>query len=291
MDVVLTIAGIAVIALGLWDMFHSLLHPEGQGTLSHLMLAGVWKASSMMRHRLGSAAGPGGMVTVILMWVLLQSVGWVLVYLPRIPEGFSYPGVDPANYSGVAEALYMSFTSLSTVGFGDMVAIDPWTRIASPLQALTGFALLTAALTWFTQVYPPLARRRALALELSNLRRAGYVDKLGTLDPTVASGLLDGVARQAELASIDFIQHSESYFFVEVHPDLSLARQLPHALEFRDAARRVQSPEVQLATQRLSLSLDRLGSVLNRFVFASGRDLEAIFSAYAADHEKSHSSS
>ncbi|MFC7401356.1 potassium channel family protein [Citricoccus sp. GCM10030269] len=290
MDVALTLAGIVVIVLGLRDMFHSLLHPEGQGTLSHLVLAGIWRVSRLLRHRFGSASGPGGMVAAILMWVLLQSVGWALIYLPRIPEGFSYSGVDPAQYPDFAQALYMSFTALSTVGFGDVVAIDPWIRLASPLQALTGFALLTAALTWFTQVYPPLARRRAFALEMRNLHRAGYVERLGELETTTASGLLDGLARHAELASIDLIQHSESYYFVEIHDDLSLARQLPRALEFRDAGHQSQSPDVQLAAERLSFSLDRLGSALDKFLVEAGDDLESTFSAYAADHERSHAS-
>ena len=66
----------------------------------------------------------------------LQAVGWALVYLPHLPQGFSYSGVDPANHPNLAEAIYVSLTTLSTVGFGDVVATSPWIRVAAPLQAL-----------------------------------------------------------------------------------------------------------------------------------------------------------
>lgn len=259
MDVVLTIAGVVVIILGLRDMFHSLLHPEGHGSLSRLVLSGVWRISRMTGHRLGSATGPGGMVAVILMWVFLQSIGWALVYLPHVAAGFSYSGVDPARYPDFAEALYLSFTTLSTVGFGDVVAIDPWIRLAAPLQALTGFALLTAALTWFTQVYPPLSRRLALAMELHHLGDAHYADAVGELNPVVVAGLMDRVSERVEQAGIDLLQHTESYFFVEKDPDLALPQQLPRALELRDAARRSPAPELRTGAHRLSGALDRLG--------------------------------
>lgn len=286
MDVVLTVAGMLVIILGLRDMFHSLLHPEGQGSLSRLVLSGVWRISRVTGHRMGSATGPGGMVAVILMWVLLQAAGWALVYLPHIPAGFSYSGVEPARYPDLAEALYLSLTTLSTVGFGDVVAIDPWIRLASPLQALTGFALLTAALTWFTQVYPPLSRRRALAMALNNLGDARYADSVGEMDSAAMAGLVDTVSGQLEQAVIDLIQHTESYFFVEQDPDLALPRQLPRALELRDATLRSPAPELRAGGHRLSTALERLAGVLSAD-FVSGDDLEGVFAAYAADHRRS----
>ena len=42
MDIVLSVAGVLVILLGLRDMFHSLLHPKGQGGLSRGVLTGLW---------------------------------------------------------------------------------------------------------------------------------------------------------------------------------------------------------------------------------------------------------
>ena len=136
-------AALAVVLLGLFDMYHSLMHPSGKGPLSARVLAAVWRLSRATGHRLGSAVGPAGMIAVVVLWVLLQGVGWALVYLPHVPGGFVYSsGVDPAEYPDAAEALYVSLVTLATLGFGDVVATDPWIRLASPLEALTGFALL-----------------------------------------------------------------------------------------------------------------------------------------------------
>ncbi|WP_298887636.1 hypothetical protein [uncultured Serinicoccus sp.] len=76
MGVVMTLAGIVVIGVGLHDMFHTLLHPTGQGRLSRMVLTGMWKVSKATGHRLGSTVGPLAMVAVILVWVLLQLLGW-----------------------------------------------------------------------------------------------------------------------------------------------------------------------------------------------------------------------
>lgn len=284
MQIVLTLLGVAVVVLGLRDMYHSLLHPSGNGSLSHTVMTGVWKLSRATGHRFGSAVGPAAMGSAVLLWVALQALGWALVYLPHVPGGFTYsPGVDPARYGDFAEALYVSLVTLATLGFGDVVATDAWVRLAAPLEALTGFALLTAALTWFTQIYPPLSRRRSLALELKGLADTGWADRLPRLDPVAAAGVLHPLATQIGRARIDFTQHSETYFFQEQDPDLSLAAQLPAALALREAAADSPAPEVAAAAEVLDRSLDQLGAKLGEFV-GGGEDPEAVFAAYARDH-------
>lgn len=285
MDVLLTILGTAVIVLGLMDLFHTLLHPTGQGRLSQALLSAVWRASKATGHRLGSIAGPAAMVAVILMWVALQAVGWALVYLPHVPGGFMYSsGVDPADYPDAAEALYISLTTLSTLGYGDMVATAPWIRLASPLEALTGFALLTAALTWFTQIYPPLSRRRSLALELKGLADVGYGDAIREAEPAIATRVLDTLAAEVGKVRIDFAQHSEGFYFQEQHPDLSLARQLPYGLQLIDEARGHHDAAVRSSAQRLSVALEQLAAELERGFVAAGEGPGAVFAAYARDH-------
>lgn len=285
MDVVLTLLGIALIVFGLYDMYHGLLHPTGKGRLSHLVLTGVWKLSKATGHRAGSAVGPAAMVAVVAVWVALQVVGWALFYYPHVPEGFTYsPGVDGADYHRFAESLYISLVTLATLGYGDAVPIQPWVRLASPLEALMGFALLTAALTWFTQVYPPLSRRRALALELKGLADTGCADDFGGLDPATAARVLDGLAAEVDKARIDFTQYNESYYFQEEDPDLSLARQLPYALRLRDEGAQAPSQAVQRSAGQLSLALEQLAKKLEEDFVPTGGTVEEVFVAYAADH-------
>ncbi|SDI93781.1 Ion channel [Arthrobacter subterraneus] len=285
MGVVLTVVGIAIILFGLMDMFHTLLHPSGQGRLSGLVLSGVWRFSKMIGHRLGSVVGPGAMVAVILLWVMLQGVGWALIYYPHIPGGFMYsPGVDPADYPDFHEALYVSFVTLSTLGFGDVVATDTWIRIASPLEALTGFALLTAALTWFIQIYPPLSRRRALALKLKGLADTGFAEAISEMDAASVSRVLDTLTAEVVKVRLDFTHHVEGFYFQEQSPDLALSRQLPYALRLRDAALDRREAVVRLSAQQLSLALDQLGDELRESFLHTGGNLEEIIAAYATEH-------
>ncbi|MGQ1797063.1 potassium channel family protein [Kocuria oceani] len=266
-------------------MFHTLLHPSGQGLLSRWVLSAVWKVSKAAGHQAGSAVGPAAMVTVIVCWVMLQGVGWALIYVPHVPDGFVYSsGVNPMTYPDFAEALYVSFVTLATLGFGDVVPTDPWIRMAAPFEALTGFALLTAALTWFTQVYPPLSRRRALALHLKRLADSGYAETMHGLEASSASRVLEALAAEVAAVRVDFTQHTEGFYFQEQDPDLSLGRQLPHALRLRDAARDSTDLTVQLGAQQLSLALEQLAAKLKNSFVHTGEDPGEVFAAYAAEH-------
>ncbi len=285
MDAALTAVGIVVLVVGLRDMFHTLLHPTGQGRVSGWVLAGMWAASRASGHRLGSAIGPAAMVAVILLWVALQVLGWALIYLPHVPDGFVYSsGVDPGDYFAVLEAVYLSTVTLTTLGYGDVVATDPWIRVVSPLEALTGFALLTAGLTWFSQIYPPLSRRRALALELKGLADTSYADNLRQTEPTVLTRVLDALVVDVGKVRIDFAQHSEGFYFQERDPDLSLARQVSYLLRLRDEAVEVPDAAVRRSGQRLAVAIEQLSGVLDANFVGTGQGPAQVFAAYATEH-------
>jgi hypothetical protein len=284
MGIFLTLVGIAVIAVGLLDMFHTLFHPSGKGQLSSLVLSGAWRVSKATGHRLGLAVGPAAMVAVILLWVALEGVGWALIYFPHVPGGFLYSsGINPATYPKVAEALYVSFVTLATLGFGDVVPTDLWIRLASPAEALIGFALVTAALTWFTQLYPPLSRRRTLALQLKWLAETGYAEAIRAVDGVTASRVLDTLAAEIGKVRVDFAQHTETYYFQEPDPDLSLAWQLPYALQLRDTAQDSRDAAVRLSADQLSLALEQLAATLKDNFLSTGQHSAEVFAAYAAD--------
>jgi hypothetical protein len=281
----LTLVGVLVILVGLRDIFHTLLRPTGQGHLSSLTLTGVWKLSKATGHRLGSVVGPAAMVAVTLMWVALQTLGWALIYVPHIPDGFYYaPGVDPADYPDVLEAIYLSSVTLTTLGYGDMVPTEPGIRAASPLQSLTGFALLTAALSWFTQVPAPLLRRRALASELNGLANNRWEENLDDMAPAVVTRVVDGLAADVLKVRIDFAHHSEGYYFRESNPDLSLARQLPYVAKLRDGALTASDVAVRKSADRLSLALAQLCAELDDNFLHTGGGIAETLTAYASEH-------
>ncbi len=285
MSTFLTVMGAVLILLGLWDMFRSLLYPRGRGALGHGVLKGVWALSRSSGHRFGSAAGPAGMVVVTIIWVILQVAGWALIYLPQVPSGFTYGlGIDPSRYPDVLQALYISAVTLATLGFGDVVPTQSAIRLLAPVQALTGFALLTGALSWFTQAFPPLSRRRSLAMDIGGLRAAGYREASPKLDTQTVSRDLTTLSSEVSKSVVDLVQHSESYFFREVNPQTSLAFQLPYLVEVCDVAKASMDVDVRIAAARLDSALDALGEELGQQFLSIEGSRDAIFRAYATDH-------
>jgi voltage-gated potassium channel Kch len=286
MGVLVSLAGLAVVLAALDDMFRALLYPRGSGMISRAVMRGIWTVSRASGHRFGSAVGPLGMVAVVVLWAVLLGAGWALIYAPHVPQGFSYSsGIAPEQGGRSVESVYIAYMTLSTLGLGDVVPAAPWLRLVTTLEALTGFALITTAMTWFLQIYPPLSRRRSLGLRLATLGDAELAEAVETLDASYVATVLDALTAQLTNVQVDLEQHSESYFFHEDSPRRSLARQLPIALALRDAATASPAPELRLSGRALAAALDQLAAALRRLV-RQGEGTDEVFRAYAAAHER-----
>jgi hypothetical protein len=286
-DVLWTVAGIALILIGLDEVFHTVLHPTGRGRLSHLAARSTWALSSRFGRRGRTVAGPVAAVAVVAVWAMLQVVGWALVYLPFVPDGFAYnPGIVPGAYPLIIEALYYSTVSMSTLGLGDVYPIDPWLRVFAPLQGLIGFALLTAAVAWFLQLYPDLGRRRTLALRIALIERANTADHLLDMESASSSGVLDSLTAGLAQSRVDVWQNSESYYFTEADRFASLAAQVPYALHLAKLARSSSDRTVRNSGQMLEEAIDDYANVLrDRFMRGVG-DTEAVLREYARQHRQ-----
>jgi Ion channel len=250
------IAGLLLVCVGLDDVFHTLLHPTGRGRVTQWVVRAVWWFFHVLPARCRSTAGPVSCLAVIGVWTILQIFGWALVYYPWLPEGFLYSsGIDVTEHDGFAEALYVSLTTLSTVGFGDVVPLMWPLRIVGPLEALTGFALLTASISWFLQLYPALATRRALALRLSMLRRSGFHEAL-TNDAAAGSATLQDLIGDLTRVRVQLVQNSESYYFQEKDASASLPAAIPYAVLLSDVALWSNSPALRASGAALGEVID-----------------------------------
>jgi hypothetical protein len=286
LTLLVSVLGGVLVALILRDVFHTLFHPAGQGGLSRLVLAGVWRCSRWVggRQRLGELAGPLGMVAVIGTWGSGVVLGGALVYWPHI-DRFSYAtGLDPVARADFLDALYLSLTTTSTLGFGDVVPTEGWLRVATPVQALLGFSLLTAAVTWVLQVYPALNRRRWLATRLTTLNEAGFREALERADSAVPAMLLSDIAAQVAQMRVDLTQYAETYYFRSQDARSSLPATLPYALDLVGAGRRGARADVRLAATHLACALDDLTDHLRREFLRTDGDAEEVLAAYAREH-------
>ncbi|OAH10374.1 potassium channel family protein [Streptomyces jeddahensis] len=281
----ITLVGAVVVMTILRDVFHTLWHPTRHGGLSRIIMTALWRLSSRFsaRRRGAGLAGPLGMVTVVATWAMCVALGWALIYWPHMPNAFSFSAaLEPGEHSGPVDALYISLVTLATLGLGDIAPVAGWLRIVAPLEALVGFALLTATVSWVLGIYPALARRRALALRISHLRRTGSAER--HLDSPAGATALDGLAGDVARICVDLSQYAESYYFHDGPGDTSLALRVGYAAELAEAAGRAQRPDVRASAAVLTAALEDLAAILDRWFLHTEGSMHQTFQAYARDH-------
>jgi hypothetical protein len=288
-DALWTVLGVGLILLMLADVFHTLLYPHGSGPVGRTIMRGFWLLSRRARGRASTIAAPLAMAAVIGAWASLAALGWALLYLPHLPDGFVYEDRVPQR-GDFAEALYISLVTLSTVGFGEIVAAHPLLRLVAAFQAVTGFGLLTATVSWILQTYPALNRRRALAHHLNLLREAAGLEGVSSLDPRHAAGLLESLARNVASVSIDLLSFHETYYFREVEQRGSLPATVAYAHQLASDAQRGDNPELRFAGRMLQAALDDLADVLRGKFGHPGTTSSAVFDSYALHHKHRPSS-
>jgi hypothetical protein len=280
-----SLVGAGLVMVTLRDLFHTIWHPTRHGGLSRLVMTALWRLARRFRarRRVVGLVGPLAMVTVVGMWAITVVLGWAVVYWPHMPGAFTFAaGSEAAQEPALLDSVYLSLVTVATLGLGDIAPGESWLRLVSPLEALVGFALLTATVSWVLEIYPALARRRVLAIQLALLRDADPTVR--QLDSTAGALLLDGLASDVVRVRIDFTQYAEAYYFHDGEDHSSLAAMVGHASVLARRGRSARLPEVRLSGDLLAGALSDLAAVLDeRFLHTSGTPAE-VFAAYAADH-------
>lgn len=281
-DWIITGAGAALAVLVLRDMFHMLWRPSGQGRFAAAVMYGVWWTG---RRRKSTLGGPFSLATVVVLWAALLAIGFTLIYWPHMPEGFVHSsGLDVPDRSDLLDAGYFSMVTLATLGYGDVVPADGWLRVVGPIEAFSGFALWTAAVSWVMQIYPVLSRRRALALRFSLLDRTGSIASFGGDDSAASVSVLHALAADVALVRADVEQYSETAYFRDATESLSLAVQFPHGLDVARVAQQSRRTDVRSAGEVLEAGIDELArSLAGQFDGGDG-DTEAAIRDFAVAH-------
>ncbi|BBZ17884.1 potassium channel family protein [Mycolicibacterium gadium] len=285
-DWVIAVVGSLLVAVVVRDVFHTLFHPIGHGSIAPQVMRFVWRLLRLFPsdRRIASLTGPLGIALVVLTWGAIAIVGWAMLYFALMPEGFAYSSeLNPVERNTVFDSLYVSLVTIGTLGFGDIVPTSPWLRVIVPLEALFGFMLLTAAVSWVLQIYPALHRRRVLALQLSTLRQGRRANPDLGVD-SVPTDVLAGLANSVVEARNDFTQYGATYYFRDLEADASLAFSLEYATDLAREATASEQPQTRLAGAMLSAAVDSLVGLLDEEFLQLGGDTDAVIKAYAQDH-------
>jgi hypothetical protein len=289
-----TLLGAALILAVVRDAFEALFHPEGRMALSRGAMRAIWALfrplSRRHRERL-VLAGPLTLLAILAGWAVMLACGWALVLWPHFPDGFRFATElgPPEDQSSFVDALYLSLVTLGTIGFGDIAPADAGLRLLLPVEALIGFGLLTAGVSWLLSVYPALSRRRSLAYEITLLR--------DTLSGEPQRAVLDGQARAAErlfaellsrlvAAERDLVAIPLTYYFTERDERFSLPAALPWLLDLTDRALASDVPEpTRLRASLLRAAIDDFAhTTAERFHGGGARTTRDMLAGYADDH-------
>lgn len=262
MDVVWTLLGIALIVVALRDIFEVLFHPLGRGLIAGRVVLAVSAATKRLgRHRAASLlAGSFSYVAVIATWTALLALGWALVFLPQLPDGFIFdPALDPAEHAGFAEALYISLVNLTSLGYGDIAPATPLLRILGPVETVFGLGLVTASISWLIAIYNAISRRDSLAHEVHLAREAErrLGEKLADADPALLETMLASYAQQLIRSRRDLIHFPITEYFRTEDDDRELVSLLPFLRSLVEEASAPGRPqELRVRAEVLGMAID-----------------------------------
>ncbi len=292
MTLLLSLLGAGLILFALRDIFDTLFHPSGKGMLSRALPRPLWRGV----RRFGAhypvvreVCGPVTLLAVIASWTTLLAVGWALIFWPHLPSEFVFdPELGPSVHGGFVDALYLSMVTLTTLGFGDIAPTSGWLRVLVPLEAVIGFGLLTASLSWVVSLYPAFLRHRTLAHEISLVREAESETGIGIgqMDALAAEQLLSNLTSQLVTVQADLIHFPISYYFRSSNERFELSAAVPWLLRLaEEGASEDCSPGVRMRASMLRSAIEDFSATVgSRFLDLPSAPTEKVLTAYARDN-------
>lgn len=180
----------------------------------------------------------------------------------------------------------MPFVTLVTLGLGDAAPASRGLRLLLPFQALIGFGLFTASISWVLGTYPVVGRRRTLAEQVCGLRQ--WQDRAGSflkLNPFHVASVLHGIAVQLLTVQSDLVQFPVTYYFHAAHTEHDLVTWFPYVLQLAEAASKETDPTVAHSGHLLKYSLHELLKSIAPFVQAQPKDpIPILIQHWQRDH-------
>jgi hypothetical protein len=290
MDLLSVLAGIFLVGFAAFDVFHTLFHPVGHGSISDAIGRYSWKLfKHLARGNIGrlTTAGPSIILLVMVSWVSLVVFGFSFIYFPYIGNQFVVsPGLNPANHKSYFDALNVSIGGIMTLT-GDFYTRSKLLRLAMGVEAILGFGLLAASVSWLLSLYPALERRRSAAHELSLMHYAELHtgQKITQLPQGQATIIIWGLVTQVATLRNDLIQFPITYYFHSGEENTGLAGALPFVISVADEASRPQMPaSLRLAGTALGGAVyDYLEFIAEMYLDVAKDDKHKIVRRYAED--------
>src|SRR5271157_2395987 len=156
MRVFTLIAGIVCLLAVLLDAFQTIILPRrasGRFRLTRLFYAATWQPWVFLTRWLRdprkrdffySYYGPMSLIFLLVLWAAVMVVGFALIFY-----GLGSPFHDALQGPGFRSDLYVSGTTIFTLGLGDVTPQNPFARELIILEAGTGLGFLAVVMAIF----------------------------------------------------------------------------------------------------------------------------------------------
>jgi len=211
------LAGTILIVAALRDLFSTLFHPGTSGNISDWIALSLWRAYRKVFPKHLIHAGPLIFLAVIGYWGLSIIFGFALIYRPFMPSTFVFmPGLDPVSFDSFLAALNFSIGTLITEFIG-ATPTNGFLQLLTTVEAIFGFAILTASISWILSIYPVIEHRRSLAHQASLFHHGESTGlrHLESLSDAELQTILLGLASQLTTHRNELSQFPITYYFQE----------------------------------------------------------------------------
>ena len=184
-NIPLAVTGAIILVVVYSDFIYTSLSTSGSGLLSKKVTQGLWKCLAFLSrrkgtHRFRNYSGMVSILVLLVVWLSLTWLGNALIFCAD-PDSIRVTGTDKPT--GVVEKFYFAGYTLATLGNGDLYPAKPFWRIFTVIVALSGFSLLTIAITYLIQVLTSEIDKRKLSL---------YIASIGTTPQDILMNGWDG---------------------------------------------------------------------------------------------------
>ena len=190
MHVAASVAGILLLALVLLDAFQTIIlprRPVGRFRITQLFFLLTWYPwtavtellpSRRAREQMYSVYGPLSLLVLFMVWAMLLTFAYGLIYF-----GLHAPFNDPAHPATLLQqlrsCLYVSGTTIFTLGLGDVQPTNQAARALIVIEAGTGLGFVALVIGYVPVLYTAFSNRE-ISIALLDAR-AGSPPSAGEL--------------------------------------------------------------------------------------------------------------
>jgi hypothetical protein len=166
MRILALVAGFLFLFTVLLDAFQTIILPRratGRFRLTRLFYVATWRPWVFFARRVGnprkretafSFYGPLSLIFLLVVWAGAMVVGFALLFYAQ-----GSPFNDAAQHAGIRSDLYVSGTTIFTLGLGDVTPQGAGARALVILESGTGLGFLAVVMGYFPVLYSAFSRR------------------------------------------------------------------------------------------------------------------------------------